>query len=59
MVWGLYYKTLLICKTWTQKNSAKKSKIGDDNLSLYEKDYQLARAIDLLRGISVYKTIKK
>lgn len=39
--------------------ASKKSQLGDDNLSLYEKDYQLARAIDLLRGISVYKAVKK
>jgi carboxyl-terminal processing protease len=37
----------------------KKIQIGDDNFNLYEKDYQLARAIDLLRGISVYKAVKK
>lgn len=37
--------------------AAKKSQIGDDNLDLYNKDYQLARAIDLLRGISVYKAV--
>jgi carboxyl-terminal processing protease len=36
-----------------------KSQLGDDNFGLYDKDYQLARAIDLLRGISVYKTVKK
>jgi carboxyl-terminal processing protease len=40
-------------------SSSKKTQLGDDNLSLYEKDYQLARAIDLLRGISVYKSVKK
>ena len=41
-------------------NEAKKAKIADDNIDLYDKDYQLARAIDLVRGISVYKsTIKK
>jgi len=39
--------------------SSSKSQIGDDNFGLYEKDYQLARAIDLLRGISVYKAVKK
>lgn len=39
--------------------AAKKSQIGDDNLDLYNKDYQLARAIDLLRGISVYKQVSK
>lgn len=33
----------------------KKSQVGDDNFELYNKDYQLARAIDLLRGISVYR----
>jgi len=32
-----------------------KLNIGDDNLNLYNKDYQLARAIDLVRGISFYK----
>ena len=39
--------------------SNNQTQIGDNNLALYEKDYQLARAIDLLRGISVYKAIKK
>ncbi|NBV07183.1 MAG: S41 family peptidase [Proteobacteria bacterium] len=34
---------------------AKKEKIGDDNFDLYEKDYQLARAVDLVRGVSIYK----
>ncbi len=34
---------------------AKKEKIGDDNFDLYDKDYQLARAIDLVRGVSIYK----
>lgn len=38
---------------------AKKEQIGDDNFELYEKDYQLARAIDLLRGIDVYKSVIK
>lgn len=36
---------------------AKKEKIGDDNIDLYDKDYQLARAIDLVRGISIYKGV--
>lgn len=39
--------------------AANREQIGDDNLELYNKDYQLARAVDLLRGISVYRTIKK
>ncbi|MBU6339406.1 MAG: S41 family peptidase [Rickettsiales bacterium] len=38
---------------------AKKSQVKDENLDLYNKDYQLARAIDLLRGIDVYKTVTK
>ncbi len=38
---------------------AKKEKIGDDNFDLYDKDYQLARAIDLVRGVSIYKNIKQ
>ena len=38
---------------------AKKEQLGDDNLSLYDQDYQLARAIDLIRGVDVYRTIVK
>jgi carboxyl-terminal processing protease len=38
---------------------SKQSKIGDNDLELYNKDYQLSMAIDLLRGISVYRTTKK
>jgi carboxyl-terminal processing protease len=33
---------------------AKKEQVSDDNFLLYEQDYQLARALDLLRGVSVY-----
>ncbi|MCE3255033.1 MAG: C-terminal processing peptidase [Rickettsiaceae bacterium] len=36
-----------------------KNQSNDENFALYGKDYQLARAIDLLRGISVYKDSKK
>ncbi len=35
---------------------AKKEQLGDDNLDLYSQDYQLARAVDLVRGIDVYKS---
>jgi len=38
---------------------AKKEKISDDNFDLYDKDYQLARAIDLARGVSIYKAIQR
>ena len=38
---------------------SKKEKIKDENLELYEKDYQLARAIDLIRGVSIYNSILK
>ena len=38
---------------------AKKEKIGDDNLDVYEQDYQLARAIDLVRGVSIYRSSAK
>ncbi|MFT6345885.1 MAG: carboxyl-terminal processing protease [Myxococcota bacterium] len=31
----------------------------EENIDLYSKDYQLARAIDLLRGISAYRDISK
>lgn len=34
---------------------AKKEKVGDDNLDLYAQDYQLARAVDLVRGVAIYK----
>jgi len=33
---------------------AKKEQLGDDNLELYSQDYQLARAIDLIRGVAVF-----
>jgi len=36
---------------------AKKDKLEEDNMELYNEDYQLARSVDLLRGISVYKKI--
>jgi carboxyl-terminal processing protease len=36
---------------------AKKNQLKDDNMELYEEDYQLARAVDLLRGISVYQNL--
>ncbi len=39
--------------------SAKKEQLKDDGFKLYETDYQLARAVDLIRGISVSKGIKK
>lgn len=32
--------------------------IDDENISFYNKDYQLARAIDLIRGLSVYNDIR-
>lgn len=35
-------------------NDAKKEQLGDDNLELYSQDYQLARAIDLIRGVAVF-----
>ena len=38
---------------------SKKNQMKDDNLELYDKDYQLARAIDLLRGIDVYRSETK
>ena len=38
--------------------TAKKGQIKDDNFELYAKDYQLARAIDLIRGLSVYKNMQ-
>ena len=39
-----------------KKYAVNKDKIADDNLGLYQKDYQLARAVDLVRGVSVYKS---
>ena len=35
-----------------------KLSLSDKNIELYNEDYQLARAIDLVRGISFYKKIK-
>ncbi len=37
------------------KNKNKKSNIKDENIDIYNEDYQLARALDLVRGISFYK----
>lgn len=37
---------------------AKKEQVKNDNFELYEEDYQLARAIDLIRGIGVYDKFK-
>ena len=31
----------------------------DENIDVYQKDYQLARAIDLIRGIGLYNSIIK
>lgn len=38
---------------------SQKDKIQDDNLELYETDYQLARALDLIRGVSVYRSVSQ
>lgn len=38
---------------------AKKEKSGDDNLAVYEQDYQLARALDLVSGVTIYKAAVK
>jgi len=35
---------------------AKKEKLSDDNLDVYAQDYQLARALDLVRGVAIYKS---
>ena len=38
-------------------NEAEKNKdSGDEKESLYKKDYQLARALDLLRGLYIFKS---
>ena len=39
--------------------SNEKTKISDDNIDIYQKDYQLARALDLIRGIGLYNSIIK
>jgi len=36
-----------------------KNKITDENIDIYQKDYQLARALDLIRGIGLYNSIIK
>jgi carboxyl-terminal processing protease len=35
---------------------SKKEKLTDENLKLYEEDYQLARAVDLVRGVGLYQS---
>lgn len=41
------------------KTIFEKNKISDDNIDVYQKDYQLARALDLIRGIGLYNSIIK
>lgn len=43
----------------TAKSSKEKNKIIDENIDIYQKDYQLARALDLIRGIGLYNSIIK
>jgi carboxyl-terminal processing protease len=43
----------------TAKSSKDKTKIADENIDIYQKDYQLARALDLIRGIGLYNSIIK
>ncbi len=38
---------------------SKKEQLGDDNLDVYGQDYQLARALDLVRGVGIYKAQAK
>jgi carboxyl-terminal processing protease len=40
-------------------SDSKKEKVGDDNIDLYSQDYQLARAVDLVRGVDVYKSVSQ
>jgi carboxyl-terminal processing protease len=37
-------------------DQAKKEQLGDDNFALYDQDYQLARAVDLVRGVEIYQS---
>jgi carboxyl-terminal processing protease len=39
------------------KSNDSKLKITDENIDIYQKDYQLARALDLIRGIGLYNSI--
>ena len=43
----------------TAKSFKEKTKIADENIDIYQKDYQLARALDLVRGIGLYNSIIK
>jgi len=36
-----------------------KEELGEDDLKIYDEDYQLARAIDLIRGVNAYKAAIK
>ena len=42
-----------------KESEAEKNKLTEENFDLYEKDYQLARALDLVRGVSLYKSKTK
>jgi carboxyl-terminal processing protease len=37
--------------------SSKNNKLTDENIKIYNEDYQLARAVDLIRGLSVFNDI--
>ncbi len=39
-----------------EQSKKTKSNINDENIKIYDQDYQLARAIDLIRGVSVYES---
>ena len=42
-------------KIKSHQRKTDKEKLKDDNIEMYDEDYQLARALDLIRGLSVYK----
>lgn len=41
----------------SSNSKEEKTKITDENIEIYQKDYQLARALDLIRGIGLYNSI--
>lgn len=46
-------------KLQEELKKAKSGNMSDGDLALYSKDYQLARAVDLVRGVFLYKSVVK
>jgi len=46
-------------KVRIEEEANDKKHLKDDNFDIYDKDYQLARALDLVRGVDIYRSVVK